>query len=290
VRKLGLIAGGGDLPVRLAGQCQAVGRPLFVIRLKGLADPALQPFDGVEAGIAELGKGFAALKAAGCEAVCLAGVVKRPDFKALKPDLRGLRALPGAIAAARRGDDALLRFMIGEFEAEGFHVEGAHEVAAGMTLGPGPLGRLAPGPEHMLDMHKAFHVAGEIGRLDVGQGAVVCEGLVLAVEAQEGTDAMLARCAELPETLRGSPGAFRGVLAKRPKPIQEQRVDLPAIGVATVLGAARAGLAGIVGEAGKALVMDHAAVAKAADELGLFVYGLDPQDLAVADPPPGRAE
>ena len=103
MRKLGLIAGGGDLPIRLAGQCQAVGRPLFVIRLKGMADPALQAFDGVEAGIAELGKGFAALKAAGCEAVCLAGIVKRPDFLALKPDLRGLKALPGAQGTAPQG-------------------------------------------------------------------------------------------------------------------------------------------------------------------------------------------
>ena len=279
MRKLGLIAGGGDLPVRLARQCQTAGRPLFVLRLKGMAEPELQAFDGVDAGIAELGKGIAALKGARCESVCFAGVVKRPDFAALKPDLRGLKALPGVIAAARRGDDALLRFLVGEFEAEGFTVEGAHEVAAGMTLARGPLGRLKPGPEHMLDVHKAFHVAGEIGRLDVGQGAVVCEGLVLAVEAQEGTDAMLDRCAALPMALRGSPEARRGVLAKRPKPIQEQRVDLPAIGVATVLGAARAGLSGVVAEAGKALVMDHDAVARAADELGLFVYGLDPQDL-----------
>jgi DUF1009 family protein len=152
-------------------------------------------------------------------------------------------------------------------------------MAAGMALPHGPLGKLAPGAAHLTDMHKAFHVAGEIGRLDVGQGAVVCEGLVLAVEAQEGTDAMLDRCAGLPEALRGTPRARRGVLAKRPKPIQEQRVDLPAIGVATVIGAARAGLAGIVGEAGKVLVLDHAAVAEAADECGLFVYGLDPKDL-----------
>jgi len=163
LRKLGLIAGGGDLPIRLASQCQTIGRPLFVIRLKGMADPALKDFDGIEAGIAELGKGFAALKAAGCEAVCLAGVVKRPDFAALKPDWRGLKVLPGAIAAARRGDDALLRFLIGEFEAEGFHVEGAHEVAGGLTLARGPLGKLTPGPDHMSDIHKAFHVAGEIG-------------------------------------------------------------------------------------------------------------------------------
>jgi DUF1009 family protein len=284
LRKLGLIAGGGDLPIRLARQCEAAGRPLFIVRLKGMADPALDAFDGVDAGIAELGKGFAALKRAGCEAVCLAGIVKRPDFAALKPDLRGLKALPGAIAAARKGDDALLRFLVGEFEAEGFLVEGAHEVAGGMTLAAGPLGRLAPGAGHMGDLHKAFHVAGEIGRLDIGQGAVVCEGLVLAVEAQEGTDAMLERCAGLPQALRGEPANRRGVLAKRPKPIQEQRVDLPAIGVATVLAAAKAGLAGIVGEAGKVLVLDREAVARAADEAGLFVFGLDPEDLPAEAP------
>ena len=277
--KLGLIAGGGELPIRLARQCLATGRPLYVLRLKGMADPEMAAFDGVDVGIAELGKSFAALRAAQCEAVCLAGIVKRPDFSALKPDLRGLKALPGAIAAARRGDDALLRFLIREIEGEGFAVEGAHEVAQSMTLRAGPLGRLRPQPDQVQDMHKAFRVAGEIGRLDVGQGAVVCEGLVLAVEAQEGTDAMLARCADLPEALRGSPSRRRGVLAKRPKPIQEQRVDLPAIGVATLHGAARAGLVGVVGEAGKVLVMDHDAVARCADELGLFVFGLDPQDL-----------
>lgn len=279
MRKLGLIAGGGELPIRLAHQCQAAGRPVFVVRLRGMAEAELAAFDGVDVGLAELGKCLSALRGAGCEVVCLAGIVKRPDFSALKPDLRGLRALPGAIAAARRGDDALLRFLVGEFEAEGFAVEGAHEVARAMTLPSGPLGRLTPELQNILDMHKAFHVAGEIGRLDVGQGAVVCDGLVLAVEAQEGTDAMLARCSGLPETLRGTPDARRGVLAKRPKPIQEQRVDLPAIGVATVRGAAKAGLAGVVGEAGKVLVLDHAAVAETADELGLFVYGLDPEDL-----------
>jgi len=278
MRKLGLIAGAGELPVRLARQCQAVGRPLFVIRLKGMADAAMSQFEGADVGIAELGKCFSTLKAAGCQAICLAGVVKRPDFSALKPDLRGLKALPGVIAAARRGDDALLRFLVGEFEREGFAVEGAHEVARGLTLAGGPLGGRIPGPEHVQDMHKAFYVAGEIGRLDVGQGAVVCDGLVLAVEAQE--DAMLSRCADLPEALRGSAtGVRKGVLAKRPKPIQEQRVDMPAIGVATIQGAARAGLAGVIGEMGKVLVIDHAAVARCADELGLFVYGLDPMDL-----------
>jgi DUF1009 family protein len=280
--KLGLIAGGGELPIRLARQCRTAGRPLFVVRLKGMAETALREFDGADIGLGELGRCMETLKSAGCAAVCLAGVVKRPDFSALKLDLRGLKALPRIVAAARRGDDALLRFFVDEFEAEGFVVRGVHEIAAVLTLPAGPLGRLRPTAEHIGDLHKAFRIAGEIGRLDVGQGAVVCNGLVLAVEAQEGTDAMLARCAALPAELRGSPERPRGVLAKRPKPIQEQRVDLPAIGVATIHGAARAGLAGVAAEAGKALVLDHAAVAAAADELGLFVYGLEPHDL-IAD-------
>lgn len=272
--KLGLIAGGGALPVTLAERCMAAGRPLFVLRLKGFADPALLRFEGAEVGLAELGGAIAALKRAGCGAVCMVGDVARPDFAALKPDLRGLRALPGAIAAARQGDDALLRFLLGEFEREGFRVEGAHEVAAGLTLAPGPLGRHAPTPEQQADLNRAMETARALGRLDVGQGAVVCDGVVLAVEAQEGTDAMLARVADLPAALHGSPGALRGVLAKAPKPIQELRMDMPVIGVRTVEGAAAAGLAGIAGEAGAVLVLDREAVAARADALGLFVYGV----------------
>ena len=144
MRKLGLIAGGGELPITLANQCLAVGRPLFVVRLKGIADPPMREFEGADIGIAEIGRMFDALKKAGCEAICLAGMVQRPDFSALKPDLRGLTILPGAITAARKGDDALLRFLLRQFEAEGFAVEGAHEVASGLTLAAGPLGRVAP--------------------------------------------------------------------------------------------------------------------------------------------------
>ena len=113
MQKLGLIAGGGSLPVEIAEHCRRSGRPLFVIRLKGFAGAGLEPFAGAEVGLAELGKCFKALKRAGCEAVCLAGQVNRPDFATLMPDLRGLAALPAAIAAARKGDDALLRMLVG---------------------------------------------------------------------------------------------------------------------------------------------------------------------------------
>jgi DUF1009 family protein len=246
-----------------------------VIRLKGFAGAGLEPFAGAEVGLAELGKCFKALKRAGCKAVCLAGQVNRPDFATLMPDLRGLAALPAAIAAARKGDDALLRMLVAEFEKEGFTVEGAHEVMDDLGLAAGPMGRHVPGPEHQADIDHALHVARTIGRLDAGQAAVVCRGLVLALEAAEGTDALLARVAELPEALRGRPGAPLGVLAKAPKPTQETRVDLPTIGPATIEAAARAGLAGIVGEAGHLLVLDRDAVIALADDLGLFILGVE---------------
>ncbi|MEW6390831.1 MAG: LpxI family protein [Pseudomonadota bacterium] len=277
MRKLGLIAGGGALPVELAARCEAAGRSFAVMRLKSFADPALARYPGVDVGLGEFGKVFKALKAEGCEVVCFAGNVKRPDFAALMPDARGLKVVPGLIMAARQGDDALLRRVLDEFEKEGFEIEGAHEVVGEMTLPLGRLGRFYPAAEHMADIDKALMVAREIGRLDVGQGAVVCDGLVLAVEAQEGTDAMLRRVADLPQAIRGSAERPRGVLAKAPKPIQETKVDLPTIGVATLHRAARAGLAGVVGEAGRLLVVDREAVIAAADELGLFVLGVDPR-------------
>ena len=274
--RLGLIAGGGDLPLQIARHCVETGRPLFVVRLRGFADPSMDAFPGEVVGLAEVGRCIRVLKAAGCEAVCLAGNVARPDFAALKPDLRGMAMLPRLVLEARRGDDALLRAVLDEFRKEGFAIEGAHEARSDLVLGAGPLGRHAPGPEHQADIRRALEIARRIGELDIGQGAVVCDGLVLAVEAQEGTDAMLRRVAEeVAPALRGEAGRRRGVLAKAPKPIQETRVDLPTIGPATVRGAARAGLAGLVGEAGRTLVLDREGLVALADELGLFVLGVE---------------
>ena len=278
MRKLGLIAGGGGLPLALAEHCREAGRPYFVIRLKGFAEPPLDAHPGEIAGIAEIGRIVRLTRDAGCEALCFAGIVRRPDFAALKPDMRGLTWLPGAVMSARKGDEALLRFLMSRFEKEGFAIEGAHEVMGELRLPAGPLGTHAPADADQADIAKAIETARAIGSLDIGQGAVVCDGLVLAVEAQEGTDAMLRRVAELPADLRGASDRRRGVLAKIAKPIQEERVDLPTIGVATVEGAARAGLAGIVGVAGKMLVLDRDAVIRAADAAGLFVMGVAETD------------
>lgn len=275
--KLGLIAGAGELPVEVVRACVAVERPIFVLRLHGLAEPALAGLaPGADFGVVEWGKAFQTLKRQGCERVCFAGRVPRPDFASLKPDLRGLAALPRLLAAARRGDDALMRQIMHEFEQEGFVVEGPDAVMEGLSIGAGPLGRITPGAEHQADIDQALSVARAIGALDIGQAAVVAGGLVLAVEAQEGTDAMLRRCAELPLAVRCPAGTPAGVLAKAVKPIQDRRIDLPTIGPATIEAAARAGLAGVVGEAGGLLVVDREQVIQKADDLGLFVAGVAP--------------
>lgn len=271
--KLGLIAGGGALPLSVAARCEAEGRPVFVIRLTGFADPHLARYPGVDAGMAEIGRVLSALKKAGCDAVCFAGTVSRPDFKALKPDFKGMILLPGIIAEAAKGDDALLRKILAVFEAEGYAIEGADDILGGETLPAGALGAVSPTPGQISDLKKALHVAEKAGELDIGQGAVVCDGLVLAVEAQEGTDAMLARVAGLPADLRGSAANRKGALGKAPKPIQDLRVDMPVMGSQTLELAAAAGLAGVGGVAGKLILIDQPAIIEAADRLGLFVWG-----------------
>ena len=266
---LGLIAGGGGLPGAIAADCRARGREIFIVRLKGLAEPALEAFPGAEAGVAELGKCLKALRTAGCERVSFAGVVRRPeDFSALKPDLIGLRHMPAVVAAAGQGDDALLRAILRTFEREGLTVEGVGEAGAGLCLGLGPLGRVQPAREDDQDIAAASAAAREVGRTDVAQGAVARRGVVLAREGRDGTDAILSRISALA-------GERRGVLAKLPKPGQDRRVDLPTVGPRTIERAAAAGLKGVVGEAGAMLVVDRDAVREAADRLGLFVLGLE---------------
>ena len=274
---LGIIAGLGDLPVQVADAAIERGQGVFVLRLKGFEEPELEGYPGMVAGIAEIGKAFKAFKQAGCEQICFAGIVKRPDFQALKPDLKGISLLPKALAAAKEGDDALLSFLIKTFENEGFEVIGADQAAQSLTIGGGRFAGALPTESQMADLKKAAEIATVIGQHDIGQGAIVANNLVLCVEAQEGTDEMLRRCADLPKDIRGTPDNKRGVLVKRPKPTQERRIDLPTIGMMTVERASEAGLAGIGFEADGALILNAEQVRARAEALGLFLYGF-PKD------------
>ena len=272
--RLAIVAGGGDLPRRVAEQARRSGRNPFLVGLKGFVDPALvAEYNGPELSVGELGRLIQLMRREGCEEMVFAGSLKRPDFGSLKLDLKGVQSLPKILAAAKKGDDALLRAVMDVFAEAGFRIIGADDVLDDLRVGHGPLGSLSPTAEHWPDIRRAAEVAKISGSLEIGQGAISCVGLILAVEAQEGTDRMLARIPDLIPEIRGTPEARRGVLVTRPKPQQERRIDLPTLGVATVEGADRAGLAGIAVEAGAALVVDREHVAAAADAAGIFIYG-----------------
>jgi DUF1009 family protein len=276
---LGIIAGGGELPIAIARAAQADGRAVFVLALAGMANPSdVAAFPHAFASLGELGKAIRLLKESGCTEVTLAGKVARPEFSKLKLDGRGALALPRVMAAALKGDDALLRALVAIFEKEGLRVIGSTDAACGLVSPLGVLGRFSPAPGQDADILHAIRVVAALGSLDIGQAAVVCEGLVLAVEAAEGTDAMLTRVAALPEALRGTSANRKGVLVKAAKPKQERRVDLPVIGVHTVELVAAAGLSGIAVEGGAALIVNRARVIETADRFGIFVYGFAPEE------------
>ena len=272
---LGIIAGAGELPLALARALHEDGRPVFVLALEGIADASeLAKFPHARASIGEVGKTIRILKESGCSEVTLAGRVVRPEFSSLKLDRAGRQHIGGILSAAMKGDDALLRAVIAIFEKHGLNVVGTAEVTRSLLAPAGPIGKSAPGPADMQDIRHGLRVVNAVGELDIGQAAVVCGGLVLAVEAAEGTDAMLSRIAALPETLRGTPAARRGVLIKAPKPGQERRVDLPVIGVRTVELASAAGLSGVAVQQNAVLVLNRTRVAELADSDGLFAYGV----------------
>lgn len=272
---LGIIAGGGELPLAIAESVRDTGQAVFVLGLSG-ADEGLSRFPREDSGLGELGKSLSLLKKHGCEAVTFAGRVSRPEWSDLKLDTRGALALPKVIAAALKGDDALMRTMLGIFEKEGFRVIGTAEAAPNLIATAGVYGLHKPDKQAQADIAQARAVVRSMGELDIGQAAVVADGLVLAVEAAEGTDAMLERLTQLSKNLRGTPQKRRGVLVKAPKPAQDRRVDLPVIGVRTIELASAGGLAGVAVEAGAALLMRKQKIVEAADRLGLFVMAFEP--------------
>ncbi len=276
MKRLGLIAGGGDLPKYVLAGARAQGLEVFTIALSDFANPEDYPESSQAFRLGDFGKLLKRLVKENVDGVCFAGVVKRPDFKTLRPDLGGMKYLPGVIAAAAKGDDALLRHVSHIFETKGMPLIAPQHFCEALLAPSGPIGDIDIASEHKNDAMQARNVAREIGRMDIGQGAIVAGGLVLAVEAAEGTDDMVGRILSLPQNIRGTVLNRRGVLAKIVKPAQDTRMDLPTIGVSTILAAAKAGLAGIVVEADNAFVLDKIAVAEAANEHGLFVVGLPP--------------
>jgi len=270
---LAIIAGGGTLPSALAEAAMARGRVVHVVAIRGAADEAIAHFPHTWLKWGEVGKLFATLEDQRCRDLVIIGAVSRPDLANVKFDFGAIRNLPFLLSLGMGGDDHVLSSVVRFLEAKGYRVHGAGDVAPELLASQGKLGAKSPSPEDRADIETAFRVVAALGRLDVGQAAVVVKGHVLAVEAAEGTDAMLARCSELRREGSGRRRAPTGVLAKAPKPGQEERVDLPTIGPDTVEKAASAGLAGIAVAAGRVLIAERLATITAADRHGLFLFG-----------------
>ncbi|MGR3501312.1 LpxI family protein [Pseudaestuariivita sp.] len=218
----------------------------------------------------QLGAFFEDLRARGVTRVVMAGGVAPPRFDPTRLDTLMQGEAAKLLAAFQAGDDAVLRAVIDLFERQGFTVVGAHDVAPALIAREGTVGPLTA--EAAADITRGRHILGTLGPLDIGQACVVAGGRCLGVETAQGTDALLGFVA----THRGALTERSGVLIKAPKPGQDLRVDMPAIGPDTVRRAAKAGLAGIAVAADGVLVLNRVEVEAALAETGLFVTGFAP--------------
>ncbi|QTL03610.1 UDP-2,3-diacylglucosamine diphosphatase LpxI [Aquabacter sp. L1I39] len=274
VGPLGIVAGGGAFPAAVAESVLAGGRPVVLFLMQGFADPALERFPHHWFKLGSLGIVTSKARAAGVREVVMVGNLTRPRVRDLGLDWTMVRLLPRIARLFRGGDNHLLSGVLQLVAEQGFTLIGAHEAVPSLLLPQGVLGGIAPAEKDRMDVALGLEVIRALGPYDVGQGVIVVDRFVAAVEAAEGTDAMLSRYGSLRASGRLRFPAGRGVLVKAPKPGQDRRVDLPSVGAATVRGAVAAGLAGIAFEAGGAIVPDPQEMIGAADGAGLFLMGV----------------
>jgi UDP-2,3-diacylglucosamine hydrolase len=272
---LALVCGGGAFPRVVAETVSRSGRRIVLFPLRGWADPetvAAYPHHWIALG--QIGRFVDRARAEGCRDVVLIGTLVRPAFTDIRLDWTALRLLPRVAALFRGGDDHLLAGVGRILEDHGFRLLGAHEVAPEILVPLGALTRREPGARDQADIARALAVLEALSPHDVGQGVVVADGYVAAVEAAEGTDAMLARVVELRRTGRLRTPAGVGVLVKGPKRGQDRRFDLPSIGPRTIEGAAEAGLAGVAVVAGASIMADPNKLVALAERHSMFLVGM----------------
>ncbi|THD84470.1 LpxI family protein [Aliigemmobacter aestuarii] len=263
-----IIAGAGRLPAALAA---AMAAPPLVCALEGFAPQGIAA--DLVFRVERLVPFLRQLQDRGIGRVAFAGAVQRPRLDPALFDPLTAQMVPRLLAAIQGGDDATLRAVIAIFEEAGLAVLGVEQIAPDLVPGPGVLCG-APGPADEADAVRAAAIVQALGAVDVGQGAVVAQGLCLAVEALPGTDAMLDWVAQTAR--RPDPAGAKGVFYKAPKPGQDRRVDLPTLGPDTVTRAAAAGLAGIAWEAGGVILLDRAEMVARAGAAGLFLWARQP--------------
>jgi hypothetical protein len=272
---LAILCGSGAFPLEVAAEARRVGRDPFLIGVIGSTDAAIEAFPHVWLRMGQVGKLFAALKERAIGEMAMIGAITRPEFADLRLDWGAVKRAAELAQLFRRGDNGLLVGLAAIFEREGVRIVGAHEVAPRLTAPANLLGARPVSPEDQSDIALGGRLIDALSSFDAGQGAVVAAGRLLAIEAAEGTDAMLARVAELRSSGRLRHRGPAGVLVKAPKRGQDLRLDMPAIGPQTIEGALRAELRGVALAAGRVLVVEREACAREADAAGLFVTGFE---------------
>lgn len=281
---IGILAGGGSLPREIAEAVVERGGRVRIVAIKGEADEIGAGLPHVLVNWGAIGRIVRTFRDAGCRDLLIIGGVRRPDLWRLEPDLGFFLSLPALLRIVRSGgDDDVLRRVVSFFEGKGFRVVGPLDVAPGLVIGEGAFGRAAPESRHARDIALGFEIVRRLGTFDIGQGVIVEDGRLRGIEGVEGTDALLARAGTMRrEAAQGGAMTRGGVLVKSPKPGQELRVDLPAIGPKTIDAVSSARLAGVAVLAGHVLAAERDRMRERADAAGVFVFG-------AAGAPPMRA-
>jgi DUF1009 family protein len=271
---LGIVCGAGDFPLAVADAVTKTGRPVVLVGFHGYANSAIERYPHEWTHFGAFGKLIALLRKHNARDVVAVGSVYRPRLKDFRLDWTTLRIMPRLAKLYRGGDDHLLSGVADLVHGYGFRMISVADVAPNMTMPEGVLGRYRPSPDDETDIQFGHSLLRTLGPFDVGQAAVIAGRRVLTIEGAEGTAGMMARLAEM-----RAQGVLRlperaGILVKAPKPGQDRRIDLPAVGAETVAQAAKAGLRGIAVEAGGTIVPDINAMICAADAAGLFLIGV----------------
>jgi DUF1009 family protein len=272
---LGILACAGSLPIEIAETARAAGRPVHIVGIEGFAEPRIEAYSHQILNIGQVGGMLSSLRRAGCRELVIAGALRRPNLLRVRVDHGFFRAIGTVLRLTRGGDDSVLRRIVRFFENEGFEVVGVDQVAPHVLADDGPMGRNTPDEASRQAIVRASALLKSLGAFDMGQGAVVTADRIVAVEGVRGTDAMLQQVRDAMDNGSHLSDASGAVLVKLPKPGQELRVDLPAIGPRTVERAQACRLAGIVVAAHRALVLEKARTIAMADDNGLFLAGIE---------------
>jgi DUF1009 family protein len=273
---LAILCGAGSLVLEAARLARVNGREVFLIGIVGSASHEIESFPHLWIRLGEAGKLFSALLEREIVDVAILGSVRRPELSDLRLDWGAVKRAREIAQLFRGGDDGLLKGVARILEHGGLRVVGPRDFAPELLAPAGVLAGHEPAGEANADIRFGAALLEALSPFDVGQGAVVANGRVLAVEAAEGTDAMLARVAQMRASGRLRVKGRSGTFVKAAKRGQDMRLDLPTVGLATVAAAAKAELSGLAIAAGEVLIADRAAFASAAEAAGLFVVGWTP--------------